>query len=295
MNTKITLILFLFSSCLWSQNINKIVADTKGKPMLLGKTNKEAFKNKDFSWFEKNYDDYVVNTNVVKKLKNKVNDYTVKVFYGSWCGDSKRELPKFYKVLDKTKFDAENLEVYAVNKTKEAYKEAPNGEEKGLNVHRVPTFIFYKKGTEIGRIVEYPKQDFERDIYKIIEGKKYTPNYAVAHYLNNLFKAKSLDDIKKEEAELIPYLVEYTKGSRELNTYGYKLLRSNQIDKALFVFQLNTKMYPYKWNVFDSYGEALYQAKKYKKALQSYSTALALNPKKKEILETLQEINTHIK
>ncbi|OSY88929.1 tetratricopeptide repeat family protein [Tenacibaculum holothuriorum] len=295
MNTKITLVLFLLSSCLWSQNINKIIADAKGKPMLLGKTNKQAFKNKDFSWFEKNYDAYAVNTNVVKKLKNKMNDYTVKVFYGSWCGDSKRELPKFYKVLDKVNFDAKNLEVYAVNKTKEAYKEAPNGEEKGLNVHRVPTFIFYKDGTEIGRIVEYPKQDFERDISKIIEGKKYAPNYAVVHYLNALFKAKNLDKIKKEEVELIPYLAEYTKGSRELNTYGYKLLRSNQIDKALFVFQLNTKMYPYKWNVFDSYGEALYQAKKYKKALQSYSTALALNPKKKEILETLQEINNHIK
>jgi len=37
-------------------------------------------------------------------------------------------------------------------------------------------------------------------------------------------------------------------------------MRKNEIDKTLTVFKLNTILYPERWNVYDSYGEALYNA-----------------------------------
>lgn len=272
------------------QQINKTSKDSKGKLILLGKTDKKAFENQEFSWFQKNYDEYLINDKVISKVKDSLKNYKIKVFYGSWCGDSKRELPKFYKVIDQVGFDKSKLEVIAVDKKPEAYKVSPTGEEKGLNVHRVPTFILYKKDKEVGRIVEYPKQDFERDILAIVCGKKYIPQYRVVEYLNKLMLDTPLDELKNESNKLVASFAEFTKGSRELNTYGYKLLRSNNINKALFVFDLNTKMYPYKANVFDSLGEALYTVKEYEKALKNYDKVLKLKPNDKNALEMIEKI-----
>ena len=294
MKITITVLLILISNIVVGQHINKTTKDSKGKLMLLGKTDKNAFKKRDFSWFQKNYEAYITNDKIINKLKDSLKNYSIKAFYGTWCGDSKREVPKFYKVIDETGFDKNRLEMIGVDRKPEAYKASPNGEEIGLNIHRVPTFIFYKNNIEVARIVEYPKQDFERDILTITSGKKYTPQYVIAEHLNKLMIDKTLDELKKNEKELIASLVEFTKGSRELNTFGYKLLRSKNISKAFFVFELNTKMYPYKYNVFDSLGEAYYLIKAYDKALNNYDKVLQLKPNDKNALEMIEKIKKEI-
>ncbi len=50
--------------------------------------------------------------------------------------------------------------------------------EVGKNVHHVPTFIFLKNGTEIGRIVESPIESLEEDMFNILIGSPSTPNYS---------------------------------------------------------------------------------------------------------------------
>ena len=288
---KITFLFLFFSfGITFSQEFNKTEKDAKGKLFLIGKTNRKAFDTDNFSWFQENYDAYLTNDNVIKQCKDSLKNYTVKVFYGTWCGDSRRELPRFYKVLDKANIKASQIEAVAVDKKPEAYKASPNGEEKGLNIHRVPTFIFYKNGKEINRIVEYPRQDFERDIHKIVNGEKYTSHYFVANYLENTITEKGIDSLRLQEKKLIPQLANFTEGSKELNTYGYKLLRSNQIEKALYIFDLNTKMYPYNSNVFDSLGEAFYTTKNYTEALKNYGKVLALTPDDKNALEMIEKI-----
>ena len=54
-----------------------------------------------------------------------------------------------------------------------------NGLEKGYNVLRVPTFIFYKDGKEIGRFVEHTVNDatLEHDILQIVSEKGYKHAY----------------------------------------------------------------------------------------------------------------------
>lgn len=293
---KLLIISVLFISCLaMGQQINQISKDSKGKLMLLGKTNKKAFSDVSFSWFQKYYDEYITNDNVILRIKDSLDNYKIKAFYGTWCGDSKRGVPKFYKVLDKADFNMDNLEMIAVDKKPEAYKASPNGEEKGLNIHRVPTFIFYKNDKEVGRIVESPKQDYERDMLTIINGKKYRPQYVVVERLNKLMEENTLEELSKNESNLISSLAEFTKGSRELNTYGYKLLRSNNLEKSLFVFDLNAKMYPYKYNIFDSLAEAYYTIKEYDKALKNYYKVLTLKPNDNNALEMIEKIKTEMK
>ena len=92
---------------------------------------------------------------------------------GTWCGDSKRETPTFYKILDETNYNYNNLELVTVDRS----KTTPDGLEKGYDVVRVPTFIFYKDGKEIGRYVEYARESLEEDMLAILSGKDYKHSY----------------------------------------------------------------------------------------------------------------------
>ncbi|WJJ97353.1 thioredoxin family protein [Algibacter luteus] len=278
-----------------SQTLNHIEFDDKGNEILLGAINKSGLTSNSFnSWFSENHDHYLVNKAIIKKLKDSLKEYEIKVFLGTWCGDSKKEVPRFYRIIEATKFPDSQLQVIAVNKTNEAYKQSPNHEEAGLNIHRVPTFIFYKNGKEVNRIVEHPKETLERDMWSIITDNKYTPNYVAANYMENLLKTKSIDSLKLDEANLLPKLAEYVKGSRELNTYGYSLLRSKQIEKALYIFDLNTKIFPYKHNVYDSLGEAYFEAGNHNEALKNYYKVLSLKPDDKNALEMIEKVKKEI-
>ncbi|KAA5827898.1 hypothetical protein FPF71_03390 [Algibacter amylolyticus] len=286
--TGITLIILLILKLGFSQPLNHIELDTKGNEVLLGKIDKTGLTSHTFnSWFSKNYEAYLVNNAITKNLKDALKPYHIKVFLGSWCGDSKLEVPRFYKVIEAAKFPENQLEVIAVNNTKEAYKQSPNHEERGLNIHRVPTFIFYKNGKEINRIVEHPKETLERDILNIVTNNTYKPNYMTANYMDYLLNSKPIDSLKLNEANLVPRLAEFVKGSRELNTYGYSLLRSNQFEKALYVFDLNTKIFPYKYNVYDSLGEAHFEAGNNNEALKNYYKVLSLKPDDENALEMI--------
>ena len=293
--TVLFLITFLSFSLCFSQAINNEIVYGKNKKMLLGAINKEGLSKAPYNeWFTKNYDNYNVNEKIVDKLKDSLNNHTIKVFLGTWCGDSKKEIPRFYNIIDMAKFPKDQLEVIALDRKEEAYKQGPNGEEKGMRIHRVPTFIFYKDGQEVNRIVEHPKETLERDMLNIVNGKRYSPNYLAANYVQYLLSDKSIDSLKMEEANLVPSLAEFVKGSRELNTVGYVYLRAKELDKAMYVFDLNTKIFPYKYNVYDSLAEAYYVSEKYTEALKNYYKVLSLNPDDKNALEMINTITSEL-
>jgi len=293
--TRTVLFTVILTFCISSSNaqtINKMVKYGDNNNMLLGKINKNGLQKTPFAtWFNKNHDEYIVNTALVKTFKKDLKNYTIKVFLGTWCGDSKKEVPRFYKLLETANFPINQLEIIALDRSDEAYKQSPNGEEKGLNIHRVPTFIFYKNGIEVNRIVEHPKETFERDILNILTTDSYRQNYFAVDYLNALLEEKNLDSLKKINNNLIQKLSRLIKSSGELNTFGYVLLRSKQIKKAFYVFNLNTKLFPYKHSVYNSLAEAYFIIEKYPEALKNYYKVLSLNPEDKNALEMVEKIN----
>lgn len=143
---------------------------------LVGIATKKDFQQEPYGsdWFNDFYSYYETNKGTVEKLKPYLKDIKIKGFMGTWCGDSKREIPNFYKILDEAEFDYKNLELVTVNRQKKA-----NGLEEGFNVIRVPTFIFYKDGKEIGRFVEHAIEDssVEEDLLKILSGQEYKHPY----------------------------------------------------------------------------------------------------------------------
>lgn len=168
-------LLILFISCKNDKrNINQTVPyeDTL---MLLGEANKTGFLQDPFMyWFEPEYDGYKVNDSLIQHIKPLLKDVSVKAFMGTWCSDSQRETPRFYKILEAAHYNLDNLTVIAVNDE----KTTPQEFEKGLNITNVPTFIFYKEGQELNRIVEYPLELLELDILNILQGKEYKHAYA---------------------------------------------------------------------------------------------------------------------
>jgi len=56
-------------------------------------------------------------------------------------------------------------------------KTTPEQFEKGLHITNVPTFIFYKNGKEVNRIVESTVIYLEQDMLDIVSGNKYKHIY----------------------------------------------------------------------------------------------------------------------
>ena len=127
------------------------------------------------SWYQDNYaamDVAVSNASWVRELDSS----TVDIYMGTWCGDSKKWVPRFVRLWDDLGLDRSQLRFIALYDSNEKYKQGPNGEEKGKNIHRVPTFIFKEKGEEFARIVESPRNDLITDLKQIATGTASKPN-----------------------------------------------------------------------------------------------------------------------
>lgn len=188
-NMTILFIAFLLSAC----NANKYLVENKkeiekvvrkkaaaadatknDRGYLIGFANREAFNDVSYQyWFDDRYNEYDTDQDIIAKLKPIINNFTIKGFMGTWCGDSKRETPRFYKILDETNFDQDYFELVTVGRN----KKTPDNLQEGFNIIRVPTFIFYKDGKEVGRFVEYPRETLEKDILKIVTGVSYKHSY----------------------------------------------------------------------------------------------------------------------
>ena len=167
--------LFLCVITLTSCSTQKEITAAKNKSGdLIGYADKDSFTQPPYnSWFVKNFDNYTPNEATIAALSKTLKGVTIKGFMGTWCGDSKRETPHFYKILELAGFNLKKIDLVTVNRS----KKTPDNLQEGLNIKRVPTFIFYKKGIEIGRYVEYARESLEKDMLKIVSGKAYKHSY----------------------------------------------------------------------------------------------------------------------
>jgi len=116
-------------------------------------------------WFEKGYDLYQPDQEILKKLLQYGNEnLSIKIVMGTWCPDSRREVPRFQKLLDLCNFPKDEVTYIGVDNT----KNAPVGEYDNLGIERVPTFIFMINKIETGRIIENPSTSLEQDMLNIL-------------------------------------------------------------------------------------------------------------------------------
>jgi thiol-disulfide isomerase/thioredoxin len=155
------------------------VKDSKGNIKLLGKTTRQRLAQPPFdSWFTKNYNAYTPDTNTAVQLKPLIRHKKFLIFMGTWCGDSRREVPRIYKLLDCCGVQPAQVQLVNVDNADTAYKQSPGHEEKGLNIRRVPTLLIYENNHELGRVIESPVVLWEKDLLAILKHEAYVPRYS---------------------------------------------------------------------------------------------------------------------
>jgi hypothetical protein len=119
------------------------------------------------TWYLKGYDEYELKTEAINKLYDiNKDDITIKVVMGVWCPDSRREVPRFMRVLNAWQFPVGKVTFIGVDDA----KQSPVGEYVKLDIVRVPTFIIYKNNIEAGRIIENPVTSLDQDMVNILTG-----------------------------------------------------------------------------------------------------------------------------
>lgn len=161
------------------QPVNQRYTDAAGNIILLGQCTREALWQAPFrSWFAINYDQYVVDSATCLYVAPLLKDKKITLFMGTWCGDSRREVPRLLKILDCCGFPPEQLTMIMVSNQPDMYKQSPGHEEYGRNIFRVPTLIIDGLSRELGRIIELPVVSLEKDLLRILRNEGYVPNYA---------------------------------------------------------------------------------------------------------------------
>ncbi|RMA57183.1 thioredoxin family protein [Ulvibacter antarcticus] len=289
------LLIFTLSATILSygQTFNHEI-QLEGKPsLLLGKVNKDILSEQNYKdWFLTNAENYNPNQEKIAQIETLLSDYTITAFFGTWCGDSKEELPRFYKILEEADFSLDRLTVVAVASERDFYKQSPGGEEEGLNIHRVPTFIFYKDGKEVNRIVEHPVNSLETDILHILQQQSYTPNYHAVTIVNTAIEDMGLKKFQKKSKKLLPKLKKVAKNMYELNTYSSVLYFSDKKEEAIAVARLNTILFPKEATTYENLGHKLYGINRLDEALKHYETALNLDPTKEKIKDRIDLIKS---
>ncbi|WNC71377.1 thioredoxin family protein [Thalassotalea psychrophila] len=119
--------------------------------------------------FATNYYDYQLSEKELAAVEAIADKVSIKVFFGTWCHDSEREVPR---LLQSFKNSAASVSLIALD----GDKSDPAGLAKQSKIKYTPTFVVYADNVEIGRIIERPKQSLAEDIWMI--WYKYSANNA---------------------------------------------------------------------------------------------------------------------
>lgn len=130
-----------------------VVPDDRTK-VLRGYINRSIIESDTtFAWFKDNMRWGQADAAAIRSFSENKDKFSMLVFGGTWCGDTKNLWPVFYRLVDKSGYPENKITLVAVDRAKTTI----NNLEKKWNVVNVPTFIVLHDGKEVGRVVEYGK------------------------------------------------------------------------------------------------------------------------------------------
>ena len=120
---------------------------------------KTLFENHE--GFQDNYEEYQPGNLLDPPLFRGVEIY---MLFGTWCHDSKREVPRLLSLLNKLDVPENQINLIGLNFKKNDSQDRG----KKFQIKKTPTFVFLRNQKEIGRIVEMPEISLEADLLKIL-------------------------------------------------------------------------------------------------------------------------------
>lgn len=125
-------------------------------------TENQIREYKIFDLYAKRYEP---DQEIINQLDEVKDTILIDVFMGTWCHDSKREIPALFKIMEQIK----NENITARYTAIEYRKRGPKDIMEANNIKRTPTLVIYKNGSEIGRIIEEVEKSVEADLLEIIK------------------------------------------------------------------------------------------------------------------------------
>ena len=293
---KILLTLSIWATALSSLVAQAFYTDTNDNTHIWGKFDLDALYQEPYlTWYRASLKDYIPDDELFQTV-GLLKDAEVDIYLGTWCGDSKAWVPKFVALWEELDLPMDRLNFIGLHNDDEYYKQSLNHEENRANIHRVPTFVIRNGETEIGRIVERPITTLENDLAQIDRGVAAPPRYEAVSYLIDYFKNESIDTSNVDQfVSTYRQIRRNVSGPGELNTYGYVLKAAGKKAEAKFVFRLNTALFKYTPNCFDSLGELYLEDEDYQRAMECYERVRALNPQSERAIAALADIKSKMK
>ncbi len=131
---------------------------------ILGSTTVEEIRN-SHRIFDIYTNRYQPDSAAVVFLNNLEEEIDIKVLFGTWCHDSKREIPAFIKTMELVENEGITFELIGVSRK----KSEPGDRHNVYDLQYTPTFIIFSAEKEIGRIVEESTESIETDLVEIIK------------------------------------------------------------------------------------------------------------------------------
>jgi thiol-disulfide isomerase/thioredoxin len=153
-----------------------LLFESEKGPLLLGAVTRSDILTQFPQW-QTEYEAYVPDPDLIAILATCPQETDILCVLGTWCSDSQREVPRFWKLLDEAANDGLRLRMLATGRRADQEEEnrllgeigfAPNLRQQ-YAVELVPTFIFASAGVEVGRIVESPTESLELDTVELLE------------------------------------------------------------------------------------------------------------------------------
>lgn len=145
------------------QGTQKNTHQTPSRPILTGWLNQQQIFD-PLPEFRLEKEKYQPDTESVEILKKTTADVQIIVFLGTWCSDSKREVPRFLKIMELVQNPTITFKLLGLDRSKRDVE----GLAEQYQVEYVPTFVVLHDEKEIGRIVETPTVGLEQDLVEIL-------------------------------------------------------------------------------------------------------------------------------
>lgn len=267
----------------------KYIVRAGNDTILLGSQSFEALQEPPFdAWFNKSVDTAHFSVKEARKLRKDLKDISLQIFMGTWCGDSRREVPRLYAFLDYIHFPKNKISLVFVDNEDSAYKESPGKEEQGKYIFRVPTLIISKAGMELGRVIEYPQKNWIADIERIIKKQPYSPHYAGGFVWMQLTDTTTADALLHDSSLLANQMKPIVTTRSELNTVGIIYELNGDTEKAFACYAINRILFPKDAMVLNNLAR-MYAAKGNRKyAIEYYHQALFIAPGLDDAKQALQ-------
>jgi len=147
----------------------EISRDANGNKILKGFiTKQELATDSSFTWFAQNQQGYTPDPYALQLLRTNRDSVNILAFGGTWCGDTKYILPKFFVLADAAGLSQEHITLLGVDHDKKTIQHL----SEAFGITNVPTIIVMKNGKELGRVVEYGHTGlFDKDLAEILAKK----------------------------------------------------------------------------------------------------------------------------